>query len=338
MYGQLRTRPHGSVPPPGNSRKGPGPGRLGGGHSLPGSPPRRPGRPSSVRHPLSAVGEDRGGPGSDRGHGEDRGPGADPFRQRVREAEGGGVGEAEGDGEAGAAAPGPLARAPGRRRRRGRGRRAPAGRCTWRSRSRRPGRWRRRVRWVARTSRSSSQAGLAVAVEPKPFQVRGAGLSKTYEDLMLLSPLPSSGMTRSSAPVTRRRRRVSLLGVLGILADPRQARPVADPRLPGSRASPSSSSPRCSQLGDLRIAWVQVEESLAALAGMLIIGLGDQHVTIDQPALAGRARRRGDGARRARPLDRAHRGAGGAGRADRPLRRHRASNTPPSAPPCSACS
>ena len=34
------------------------------------------------------------------------------------------------------------------------------------------------------------------------------------------------------------------------------------------------------QLGALRIAWVRVEESLAASAGVLIIGLGDQHVTI----------------------------------------------------------
>jgi EAL domain-containing protein (putative c-di-GMP-specific phosphodiesterase class I) len=34
------------------------------------------------------------------------------------------------------------------------------------------------------------------------------------------------------------------------------------------------------QLGDLQIAWVQVEESLAASASILIIGLGDQMVTV----------------------------------------------------------
>src|ERR1700760_1473677 len=33
------------------------------------------------------------------------------------------------------------------------------------------------------------------------------------------------------------------------------------------------------QLADLRITWVQVEESVAALASILIIGLGDERVT-----------------------------------------------------------
>src|ERR1700744_654721 len=34
------------------------------------------------------------------------------------------------------------------------------------------------------------------------------------------------------------------------------------------------------QLADLRITWVQVEESVAAIAALLIIGLGDERVTV----------------------------------------------------------
>jgi EAL domain-containing protein (putative c-di-GMP-specific phosphodiesterase class I) len=70
-----------------------------------------------------------------------------------------------------------------------------------------------------------------------------------------------------------------VLGVLGILliaAKPHLV-PIPAAGIAGFAVIVATS---LLQLGDLRIRWVQLEESFAASAGVLIVGLGDQHVTI----------------------------------------------------------
>jgi EAL domain-containing protein (putative c-di-GMP-specific phosphodiesterase class I) len=84
-------------------------------------------------------------------------------------------------------------------------------------------------------------------------------------------------------PIQRARRTAAwtrvVLGVLGILlilAKP-DLLPMPGCGIAGFAVILATALP---QLGAFRIAWVQVEESIAASAGVLIIGLGNQHVTI----------------------------------------------------------